>query len=212
MTFDPLTYKLLQEALRNRGHYAGNIDGIWGPISRAALEAYRNAELGRSAFSRPTPGGKADDRSEKIIATLIPEVQETFRTFILRAKTLVAPLDVKAISGHRTYAEQAELYRKYLAGGPQAAPAGHSNHNFGLAIDLGIFDTDGTYVDGRDSRRSSLLYLEIARVVGDPLGVEWGGDWQRSDPPHFQIRPTWAAGMSESAMLAALRGGRKFTA
>lgn len=38
--------------------------------------------------------------------------------------------------GLRSLALQEELYRKYLAGGPRAAPPGRSAHNFGLAIDV----------------------------------------------------------------------------
>ena len=42
------------------------------------------------------------------------------------------------LSGYRTYAEQAELYRLYLAGeGPLAAPPGYSTHESGRALDLG---------------------------------------------------------------------------
>ena len=65
-------------------------------------------------------------------------------------KTLLQPqflADVEALlggsphtwlvtSGHRGIAEQAELYRIYKAGGPKAAPAGKSAHNYGLAIDV----------------------------------------------------------------------------
>jgi hypothetical protein len=48
------------------------------------------------------------------------------------------------ISGYRTYAEQAALYQRYLAGGPIAAPPGTSSHERGEAVDVsdaGRFDT-----------------------------------------------------------------------
>jgi peptidoglycan L-alanyl-D-glutamate endopeptidase CwlK len=41
----------------------------------------------------------------------------------------------KIYSGHRPFDEQRVLYEKYLAGGPKAAPAGLSAHNYGLAVD-----------------------------------------------------------------------------
>lgn len=42
------------------------------------------------------------------------------------------------LSGYRTYAQQAELYREYLAGqGPLAAVPGTSEHETGRALDLG---------------------------------------------------------------------------
>jgi murein DD-endopeptidase MepM/ murein hydrolase activator NlpD len=41
------------------------------------------------------------------------------------------------LSGYRTYAQQAELYRLYLAGqGPLAAPPGTSEHEYGRALDV----------------------------------------------------------------------------
>lgn len=38
--------------------------------------------------------------------------------------------------GYRSLDEQASLYAKYQAGGPRAAPAGRSAHNYGLAVDV----------------------------------------------------------------------------
>lgn len=38
--------------------------------------------------------------------------------------------------GYRSLALQAELYAKYQAGGPRAAPPGKSAHNYGLAVDI----------------------------------------------------------------------------
>jgi hypothetical protein len=45
--------------------------------------------------------------------------------------------------GFRSREEQAELYAKFKAGGPRAAPPGKSAHNFGLAIDVAL-DGDDT--------------------------------------------------------------------
>jgi phage-related minor tail protein len=50
----------------------------------------------------------------------------------------------EVISGFRTYAEQAALYARYLAGGPIAAKPGTSSHERGEAVDVsdaGRFDT-----------------------------------------------------------------------
>lgn len=38
--------------------------------------------------------------------------------------------------GYRSLDQQLELYNKHLAGGPLAAPPGHSAHNYGLAVDV----------------------------------------------------------------------------
>jgi len=45
--------------------------------------------------------------------------------------------------GFATMAEQAALYAKYQAGGPLAAPAGRSAHNWGLAVDVAILTPTG---------------------------------------------------------------------
>lgn len=46
------------------------------------------------------------------------------------------------IWGWRSYNVQAELYKKYLAGGPKAAPPGESAHNCGLAVDVVLDRSD----------------------------------------------------------------------
>lgn len=38
--------------------------------------------------------------------------------------------------GYRTLKEQMDLWDKYQAGGPKAAPPGKSAHNYGLAVDV----------------------------------------------------------------------------
>ncbi len=40
--------------------------------------------------------------------------------------------------GYRSWAEQDALHKIHLAGGPRAAPAGSSAHNYGLAIDVAL--------------------------------------------------------------------------
>ena len=78
------------------------------------------------------------------------------------------------------------------------ARAGYSNHNFGIAFDIGIFS--GTrYLD------DSPLY-KAAGALGRTLGLEWGGDWKSiEDQPHYQLRPAWAKTLSERDFLTELR-------
>ena len=81
------------------------------------------------------------------------------------------------------------------------ARGGYSNHNFGLAFDVGVFD-GGRYLG------ESPLY-KVVGALGRSLGLEWGGDWRSiQDEPHFQLRPAWAAQMSERDFLAQLRWRR----
>ena len=47
-----------------------------------------------------------------------------------------SPYTWHVMYGYRTIELQEKLYEIYLAGGPKAAPPGHSAHNFGMAEDL----------------------------------------------------------------------------
>lgn len=123
-----------------------------------------------------------DDRTEKCIATLLPKVQEQAREFLRRLQA--AGIPAKIISGTRTYAEQDALYaqgRTKPGAVVTKARGGFSNHNFGIAWDIGIF-TGGTY------QPESPLYAK-AGAIGREMGLEWGGDWKTIvDLPHFQCK------------------------
>jgi peptidoglycan L-alanyl-D-glutamate endopeptidase CwlK len=43
-------------------------------------------------------------------------------------------------------------------------------------------------------------------VLGEQLGLEWGGNWTSIvDQPHFQLRPHWAGAKTASQVLAECR-------
>jgi peptidoglycan L-alanyl-D-glutamate endopeptidase CwlK len=92
----------------------------------------------------------------------------------------------KIISGTRTYAEQDALFAQGRTKFPgpvvTKARGGQSNHNFGVAWDIGVFQA-GKYIPESD------LYKK-AGEIGKNLGLEWGGDWKSiQDEPHFQAIP-----------------------
>lgn len=140
-----------------------------------------------------------DSRSEKYIATLLPEVQPIARALVQKAGQ--NGIRIKVISGLRTYTEQDELYAQgRTTTGPKVTNArgGHSNHNFGIAFDIGVFE--GTKYLGESPK-----YKAIG-VLGMDLGLEWGGNWKTVvDQPHFQLRPAWAENITQRQMLAELR-------
>jgi peptidoglycan LD-endopeptidase CwlK len=142
---------------------------------------------------------KVDERSEKVIATLLPEVRPMARALVQKAAD--NGVRIKLISGLRSYAEQDALYAKgRSAPGPivTKAKGGFSNHNFGIAFDIGVFE-------GSAYLPESPKYKAVG-VLGAELGLEWGGNWKTIvDQPHYQLRPEWAADMSERDMLAELR-------
>jgi peptidoglycan LD-endopeptidase CwlK len=142
---------------------------------------------------------RVDDRSEKAIATLLPEVQPYARALVMRAAQ--HGITIKVISGLRTYEEQNELFSQGRTKSGRIvtnARAGFSNHNFGIAFDIGVFE-GSKYLD------DSPKYKAVG-ILGMDMGLEWGGNWKTIvDQPHFQLRPKWAAEMKEGDMLAELR-------
>ena len=147
---------------------------------------------------------KLDDRSERNIATLHPDLIQRASAFISAAKSLAAQrgLDVRCICGLRTYQEQAALYAQGRTAPGKIvtkAPAGHSMHNFGLALDIGVFSANGKTYHGDHA-----LYRELG-PLGESLGFEWGGRWKFNDEPHYQFRPAWSTNMTERDLLTTLR-------
>ena len=160
-----------------------------------------------AAIVKPTISGvvpaivisKVDDRSEKNIGTLLPEVQPIARALVQKAAA--NGIQIKIISGLRSYEQQDALYAQgRTAPGPKVTNArgGYSNHNFGIAFDVGVFS-------GSSYLPESPKYKAVG-VLGMDIGLEWGGNWTSVvDQPHFQLRPTWASALSEKEMLAELR-------
>jgi peptidoglycan L-alanyl-D-glutamate endopeptidase CwlK len=87
-----------------------------------------------------------------------------------------------AISGHRTWAEQDELYER----GVTLARGGESNHNFGIAADFAVF-RGKVYLDDSKPELARRVHAACAAHAKD-CGLEWGGDWKRFvDPPHYEL-------------------------
>lgn len=165
----------------------------WGAIYAALVDNTVAGVAPEDGLSR------VDERSERSIATLLPEVRPLARALVQKAAQ--AGIQIKVISGSRTYAEQDELYAQgRTKDGPKVtnAKGGESNHNFGIAFDIGVFE-------GSKYLENSPKYMAVG-AMGMELGLEWGGNWSSfEDQPHFQLRPQWAGEMSERKMLAQLR-------
>lgn len=174
------------------------VDGKAGPQTWGAIYA----RLVDKKIDRMKPAeavSPVDDRSEKVIATLLPQVRPITRALVQKATA--AGITIRVISGLRSYEEQSALYAKgRTAPGNKVtnARAGYSNHNFGIAFDIGVFE-------GSKYLPESPKYKAVG-ALGLDLGLEWGGNWKTIvDQPHFQLRPAWAADESEQRMLAELR-------
>jgi peptidoglycan L-alanyl-D-glutamate endopeptidase CwlK len=177
-TSDPFFW---QRFLKCAGFYTGIIDGDFGKNS---LKAAHEFELASIAAANEL--GSFDGRSEGNIQMLLPAAQRKAREFMKAAATgTPASAVVKIISGTRTFAEQDILYaqgRTRPGKKVTNAKGGQSNHNFGVAWDIGIFK-NGQYLD------DSPLYANTG-AIGESLGLEWGGHWKSiQDEPHFQVVP-----------------------
>lgn len=166
----------------------------WPAIYKAIFgEDYQESALPESI------SGSVDERSENNIRTLLPRVQPYARALIIQCAK--QGIRIVITSGSRTYAEQDELYRQGRdKPGKRVTNArgGQSNHNFGIAFDVTIFDAIGPVYE-------SPAYKAVG-AIGESIGLSWGGDWiSNSDEPHFELKPAWAVDFSESAMVAALR-------
>lgn len=193
------TIKDIQLALGLDPNGLGTLE-TWQSIHRQLVpQASRTGRRGRGATSRAPQAEIVDERSEKNIATLEEAVRPYARALVEKAKAL--GITIKVISGTRTYAEQDALYAKgRTTPGPKVTNArgGYSNHNFGIAFDIGVFV-------GTSYKGESPQYKAVG-VIGTELGLEWGGNWTSIvDEPHFQLRPAWAKGLKEREMLAVLR-------
>jgi peptidoglycan L-alanyl-D-glutamate endopeptidase CwlK len=167
----------LQRFLKGAGFYQAKLDGDYGEMTDAALTAFE-----KTTEEIANIHGKFDSRSEKNIGSLNPKAQKAARIFLKTIRD--AGIDARIISGTRTYAEQDALYRKGRFGNPKPivtnAEGGESNHNFGIAWDIGIFK-NGAYLG------DSPLY-DKAATVGLVAELEWGGNWKTfKDKPHYQL-------------------------
>lgn len=108
------------------------------------------------------------------LRSLAPGLRVPAEKFFQWARKRVPGLVVT--SARRTFAEQARLYARFLAGesgGLPALPPGHSKHELGLAFDLA---------------RPQVDPLEDPYLTA--LGSVWrrlGGKWNPKDPVHFEV-------------------------
>lgn len=144
-----------------------------------------------------------DPRSAKVIATLLLKVQPTFANLLIELKKHFQQkgLECKYISGTRTYAEQDALYAQgRTKPGPIVTKSrgGESNHNFSIAVDVGLFLPDGRYLG------DTPFYRDIGKIVATFPTLEWGGNWRFVDEPHIQ----WRTGLTMAQMRERVKNGQ----
>ncbi len=168
-----------QRFLKGQLFYTGELDGLWGRYTERATREFEQATV-----HLRDDIGAFDLRSEANIMTLTLTAQREARLFLKRVASLYG-IKVKILSGTRTYAQQAQLYEQGRST-PGAivthARPGESHHNFGVAWDIGIFDSDGKYLTHDEP------YNQVA-ATGLTDTLEWGGHWTTFvDRPHYGLR------------------------
>jgi peptidoglycan hydrolase-like protein with peptidoglycan-binding domain len=153
----------LQRRLTERG-YALTSDGVFGGDTRRALERFqRDNQVGatgqfgattlgaleslerRFPFAGYGEGWENGRRIGRVPLTRIDGKNVEMKTAVAYGRMEAAAqrdgLDLRVVSGFRTYQRQAELYRDFQRGvGNPANPPGYSNHQNGIALDLNTSD------------------------------------------------------------------------
>ena len=192
----------LQRFLKVSGLYTGPLDGKFN-------DDVSKGEDNLAAEYDPLKNhlGSFDARSEGCIATLQPNAQRKAREFL--AATAVLPFAYKIISGTRTYAEQDGLFalgRTKSGKIVTKAKGGQSNHNFGIAWDVGIFD-GATYFAGNTKKEDQAYVVLGQHILAQVGGLEWGGNWVGFvDKPHYQL----STGKTEAVIRKLFESGTAF--
>lgn len=166
-------------------------DGVYGPNTAARILASLQSDSTEPP-EEPEISAELDSRTLKNVRTLDPKAQKKFIPFIRQAKAVAASMgcDYVAISGTRGEEEQNDLYAKgRTKPGPKVTNAryGYSNHNFGIALDFGVFE-GRKYLDSLDPNRAKAVHTAVA-ALAKQHGIDWGGWWRSfKDFPHFEIR------------------------
>lgn len=124
----------------------------------------------------------------RLVTDLDPEVRdkalELQRLCALRGK------NIKFTQTYRTPEEQAALYAKgRTAPGPIVthAPPGYSWHEFRCAFDVAEADATPYDMGAPGISAEDEGWWEEVGMIGESLGLEWGGRWKHPDRPHFQL-------------------------
>lgn len=130
-------------------------------------------------------------RTIENLGSLNKKALAKFEPFLVEAEAAMAAegVTIEVISGLRSWAAQAALFAQgRTKPGPIVTKArpGSSWHNYGLAIDLGLFK-GGKYLDDSNPALADKLYAKIGAIAAKN-GIEWAGNWKNfQETPHFQV-------------------------
>lgn len=112
----------------------------------------------------------------RLIEDLSPLFQPVARAILAESNAIITPSVIKPISTWRSIQEQSDA----VSDGATDLNIGY--HNYGLAMDVGVFTPGGVYIrDGRDWR------YKVFGLTAKRLGCVWGGEWQDKDWAHIEL-------------------------
>ena len=161
-----------------------DIDGKYGPQTDLRVSKYRET-IRDIVQTCQIPGPtKYRERTVQNFQGLNP----TFLTTFLNSVSNLELEGFAVIEGLRSYSEQNKLYaqgRETKGRIVTNVRAGYSMHNFGEAIDFGLFGPAGLYIT--DNRRYDAVAQSIEKnSVGLVNQLEYGYKWKFKDSPHIQ--------------------------
>lgn len=122
------------------------------------------------------------EQAEKL-ETLHDEVKERFYQFVeaINKKGYKAEIT----SSYRSFQKQQEIKNKY---GSIAATPGKSPHNYGLALDIVLYDKNGKKYGNKNIKKSEWESTGVP-AMARKMGFRWGGDFKNHpfDPVHFDL-------------------------
>ena len=175
--------------------------GMEGKVGRALLEAME-------AAAGVEPEGQFDFDQRNKLSNVHPALRD--KVMQVAQRLSARQMNFLITDGLRTFAEQDQLFRKgrklvngawipidplHRTGIVTNAVGGHSNHNYGLAIDSYpvISGRVFTEIPPHSSLEFRQRFNAIQKAIGEEgeaVGLFWGGRWSSPfDPPHLQLFP-----------------------
>ncbi|HXD35255.1 MAG TPA: XVIPCD domain-containing protein [Rhodanobacter sp.] len=115
----------------------------------------------------------------QLVPVTLPGMGHTYldQSMVPKVNAFIANAQAHGVSLHFNSAFRTPEHQERLHHDPNAiTPATHSLHSAGFAVDM-------NYSTVNEAQR------EIIRTAAHDAGLSWGGNFHRSDPPHFYADP-----------------------
>lgn len=158
-------------------------EALGNSLNEASEESLPDTIPGEGPYTAEDFPGMTPEQAQRTanqINSMDPSVQGSFAAAVNEYNATYGGQGefLTVTEGFRTPERSDELYQKYLAGGPKAAPGGSSWHNYGMAGDVAIITNGGASANWN----ANDYYNKVT-----PIFNKYGLDNPISnDSPHFQ--------------------------